>query len=161
MPGQRAAVVERARTLGSHWEAGIPGRAPKRHCPLQPADHMALARRSIVGQHAPTHSCLALRAAAVAQVTSASSSSCNDHIGARAAGATPEQPSGIATGILAATNVDDKQKFGQPSPHSEHGDDASGDSGDVILTSFTLVELTLGIPDVSTVRAWPPWSGKT
>ena len=46
MPGQRAAVIAQAGVLSEHWDQGSPGRAPKRHCPLEPADHMALAWRA-------------------------------------------------------------------------------------------------------------------
>ena len=52
MPGQRAAVAQAAKAISAHWRAGSPGRAPVVRVPLQPADHVALARREVLGRHA-------------------------------------------------------------------------------------------------------------
>ena len=45
MPGQRAAVVRWAANIRAHWLTGQPGRAPKPDSPLEPEDHVALAKR--------------------------------------------------------------------------------------------------------------------
>ena len=57
MPGQRAAVIAQAGVLSEHWDQGSPGRAPKRHCPLEPADHMALAWRGASQLVPQAHPC--------------------------------------------------------------------------------------------------------
>ena len=74
MPGQRAAVVAQARVLSEHWDQGRPGRAPKRHCPLEPADHMALAWRSVQQAHPCEASALTADASGTMANAAASSS---------------------------------------------------------------------------------------
>ena len=49
MPGLRADVVTMARDMWVAWDLGTPGRVPKRQRTVHPADQMAIAWRTVVG----------------------------------------------------------------------------------------------------------------
>ena len=131
MPGQRAAVVAQAGVISEHWDQGSPGRAPKRHCPLEPADHMALAWRGAGGLVPQAHPCGTCASAASASHTgtdAASSSELPSGSGVDRRTAPPEQGPRSPVGIPVATILpSDDEEYLAPAasqPSAPEGSDS-------------------------------------
>ena len=136
MPGQRAAVIALAKTMWTHWD----GRAPKQRRQLEPADHMALARRSIA-QPLRTEILAPLVAACASQTrASAASSSAAHPTHSCALDAAGDQHCS-STGIPAAAilhSSDDEQPCRPPGQRQAPGDE-SDDSGHSDIVVFGTV----------------------